>query len=76
MSNPFFNALGGGGNQLMQSLQQLKSNPMQFLAQRRLNVPANLANDPSAILQHLVQTGQVSQDAVNRVYQQIGQFKR
>jgi len=63
-------------NQLMQNLQQLKSNPMNFLMQRKFNVPANMANDPSAILNHLLQTGQVSQDAVNRAYQQMCQLKR
>ena len=63
-------------NQLLQILQQLKANPMQFLMQRRLNVPANMANDPNAIVNHLLQTGQVSQEAVNRAYQQMGQFRR
>lgn len=60
----------------MQMLQALKSNPLQFLMQRRFNVPANMASDPNAILNHLLQTGQVTQDAVNRAYQQMGQFKR
>ena len=63
-------------NQLLQMLQQIKTNPMQFLMQRRLNVPANMANDPNAIVNHLLQTGQVSQEAVNRAYQQMGQFRR
>lgn len=62
--------------QLMNMLQSFKSNPMQFLAQRRFNVPANIANDPQAILNHLLQTGQVSQDAINQAYQQMSQFRR
>ena len=62
--------------QLMQTLQQFKANPMQMLMQRRFNVPPNMSNDPQAILNHLMQTGQVSQDAVNRAYQQLGQFRR
>lgn len=62
--------------QLMNMLQSFKSNPMQFLAQRRFNVPANMANDPQAILNHLLQTGQVSQDAINQAYSQMSQFKR
>ena len=70
MNNPMM------GNQMMQMLGQLKANPMQFLMQRRMNIPANIANDPSAIVNHLLQTGQVSQDAVNRAYQQLGQFRR
>jgi hypothetical protein len=67
MNNPVANP--------MQFLQQLKQNPVQFLLQRRMNIPANIANDPQAILNHLLQTGQVTQDAVNRAYQQIGQFR-
>ena len=62
--------------QLLQSLQQFKANPMQMLMQRRFNVPPNMVNDPQAILNHLMQTGQVSQDAINRAYQQMGQFRR
>lgn len=63
-------------NNPMQMLQALKSNPVQFLLQRKFNVPANIASDPNAILNHLLQTGQVTQEAVNRAYQQMGQFKR
>lgn len=70
MSNPIYQAMGGG-NQFnpMQMLQQLKQNPMQFLMQRRFNIPANVANDPNAILNHLLSTGQVNQDQVNKAYQ-------
>lgn len=74
MSNPLFSALGQPN--MMQMLQQLKANPAQFLMQRRFNIPANMANDPQAILEHLVQSGQVSQDALNRAYQQAGQLRR
>lgn len=63
-------------NNPMAMLQQLKSNPLQFLLQRKLNIPQSIANDPNAIVNHLLQTGQVSQEAVNRAYQQMGQFKR
>ena len=62
-------------NQLLQNLQQLKSNPVGFLVQRKLNVPANMANDPSAIVNHLLKTGQISQEQVNRAYQQMGQLR-
>lgn len=62
--------------QMMQMLSQLKANPVQFLMQRRLNLPANLAGDPNEIINYLLKTGQVSQDDVNRAYQQMGQFRR
>ena len=61
---------------MMQMLQQFRQNPMQMLMQRRMNVPQTMANDPNAILNHLLQTGQVSQEAVNRAYQQVSQFRR
>lgn len=45
----------------------LKSNPMQVLSQR-FNLPQNI-NDPQQIIQHLLNSGQVSQDQVNRAMQ-------
>ena len=68
MANPFFNAMGGGNN-IMQMVQQIKSNPIQFLMQRRMNIPQNIGNDPQAILNHLIATGQISQQQVNSAYQ-------
>lgn len=63
-------------NNPMQMLAQFKQNPMQFLMQHKLNVPQNLMNDPQAILNHLLQTGQVNQSQVNAAYQAMSQFKR
>ena len=55
-------------------LQQLKSNPMAFL-QKRFNLPQNIGNDPQSIVNHLVSTGQISQDAVNQAYQMMQKFR-
>ena len=63
-------------NQMIQMLQQFKANPMQFLIQRRLNIPAGVSmNDPQAILNHLVSTGQVSQQQINNAYQMAQRFR-
>ena len=63
-------------NQMMGMLQQLKNNPLQFLMQRRMNIPQNMPmNDPQAIINHLVSTGQVSQEQVNRAYQMAQRFR-
>lgn len=63
-------------NQMLGMLQQLKANPLQFLMQRKFNLPQGIsANDPQAILNHLVQTGQVSQQAVNNAYQMAQRFR-
>ena len=63
-------------NQMLGMLQQLKQNPLQFLMQRRLNLPQGIpTNDPQAILNHLVQTGQVSQQQINAAYQAAQRFR-
>lgn len=59
----------------MQMLQQLRANPIQTLRQAGLNVPDSL-NDPNQIIQHLMNSGQVSQDAYNRARQMAAQFRR
>lgn len=72
MSNPLFSALGGNTS-IMSMLQQLKSNPAALLA-KRFNLPDGIQNDPQAIVQHLVSSGQVSQAQINRAYQQAQQM--
>ena len=63
-------------NNIMGMLAQFKQNPMQFLMQRRMNLPQNLPmNDPQAILNHLVQTGQVSQQQINNAFQMMRNFR-
>ena len=63
-------------NQMIGMLNQLKQNPMQFLMQRRLNLPQGVSmSDPQAILNHLVQTGQVSQQQLNQAYQMAQRFR-
>lgn len=77
MSNPLFNALGGGNaNNPMQMLNQLMRNPVQFLASRRLNIPTDISNDPKAIIQHLLNTGQMSQDAYNKYQNMVNHMTR
>ena len=73
MSNPFYGMAQGGMPNLMQMLQKVKANPMEILG-GRFNLPAGM-NDPQAMLQHLVQSGQISQEQLNRAVsmaQQMG----
>lgn len=52
-------------NNIIQAYQQFRTNPMQMLM-RKYNIPQNIdANNPNDILQHLLNTGQVSQAQVN-----------
>lgn len=59
----------------IQMLQQLRQNPVQFLKRAGYNVPDNI-NDPNAIAQYLMNSGQVSQEQYNRARQMALQFKR
>lgn len=57
--------MAGNLNDLMNMYQQLRSNPAQFLA-RRFNIPQNVnLNDPNEITQHLLNTGQITQEQYN-----------
>lgn len=54
-------------NQIMNMYQQLRTNPMQMLA-RRFNLPQGMnMNNPNDIIQHLLNTGQISQQQLNSV---------
>lgn len=59
---------------IMQMLPQIKANPMQFLLQRKLNIPQSMMNDSDAIINHLLQTRQISQSQVNNAYQMAHQM--
>lgn len=74
MNNPL---IGGQQPQAnpMQMLQQLRQNPIQFLQRAGMNVPQGM-NDPNAIIQHLMNTGQVSQQRYNQAVQMARQFRR
>lgn len=66
MSNPLFNALGGGmpqGNEPMQMIQQF----MQF--------KQNFKGDPKAEVEKMLQSGRISQQQLNQVQQMAGQFQ-
>lgn len=59
----------------LQMVQQLRANPMQFLQRAGYNVPQNLS-DPNDIIQHLMNSGQVSQERYNQARQMASQFCR
>ena len=61
-------------NNIMGMLSQLKANPVQFLLQRRLHLPQNMT-DPQEIMNHLLSTGQITQQQVNQAYQMAQRFR-
>ncbi len=67
MPNPLYQQLNQQSNSPIDMLEQFKQNPLAILGQR-YNIPQGMT-DPNQILQHLLNTNQVSQDQVNRVMQ-------
>ena len=61
---------------LFQMFGQFKQNPAQFLISNRFNIPQNIANNPQAIVQHLLDSGQINQQQVNQAQQMLPQFSR
>lgn len=54
---------------LFQMYQQMMQNPMALLS-RRFNIPQSVdTRDPNAIIQHLLNTNQISQSQVNQAMQ-------
>ena len=59
----------GNMKDIMDMYQKFRQNPMMMLNQR-FNIPQNVnLSDPNAILQHLMSTGQVSQNQINQAMQ-------
>jgi hypothetical protein len=55
----------GNINDAMNLLRQLQNDPVSFAASKKFNIPQGM-NDPGQIIQYLLNTGQVSQEAVNK----------
>ena len=79
MSNPVYQTLNGSAQPPMVNMQnalaQLRANPAAILKQAGLNVP-NGMNDPNAIINHLMQSGQINQNKLAQLQQIAMRFKR
>lgn len=63
-------------NNPMQMLNQIKQNPMQFIMQKGFNLPEGIGNDPNKIIDHLMKSGQISQQQYDRAVRMAQQFRR
>ena len=62
-------------NEFAQNMQELKSNPFLALLKRGYQVPKESSNDPNSILQHLLNTKQITQEQYNVAYQRAMMFR-
>ena len=65
MANPLFQEQMS--NNMMGQFSMFMKNPMQFLMQRKINIPQQYANDPHGAVQYLLNNGQLSQDNLNQM---------
>lgn len=49
-------------------------NPLQFLLQRKINIPHEYANNPQGAVQYLMNTGQMSQDTFENLRAKASQM--
>lgn len=75
MGNPLFKnqSKGISFNDFMGKFRQFSGNPMQMLS--GLGIPQGMTN-PSEIVQHLVNTGRLSQDQFSQIQQMAAQIRQ
>jgi len=56
-------------------LQQVKRDPISMGKAKGYNIPENIANNPQAMVMHLIQTGQVGGPLLQRVLPMIRSMK-
>ena len=60
-SNPVF----GNMTNMLKQFREFKKNPVQFLVSKNYNVPQNFNGGPQELVQHLLNTNQMSQAQFN-----------
>ena len=72
MANPLYNEQMQNG--MMSQFNSFMHNPMQFLSQRKINVPQQFVNDPHGAVQYMLNNGQMSQAQLNKLTQMAQQM--
>ena len=67
MANPLFNEQMT--RNLMPQFNSFMKNPMQFLMQRKINIPQQFSNDPHGAIEYMLNNGQMTQQQLNSLTQ-------
>ena len=59
---------------IQETLSKMQSNPQEFFKQAGVNVPAEIANNPQAVVMHLINTKQVGGPMLQRIMPMIQQM--
>ena len=69
MTNPLFNEQMT--RSLMPQFNSFMKNPMQFLMQRKINIPQQFSNDPHGAIEYMLNNGQMTQQQLNSLTQMV-----
>lgn len=69
MANSIYSTFNQQPN-MMERFNQFMQNPMQTLMQKKLNIPQQYQNNPKEMVQHLLNSGQMTQEQLNKLVQQ------
>ena len=70
MANSVYEQLNGQQTEQPDMTSQynlFRQNPIQFMAQRNLNIPSEYQNDPHSAVNYLIQSGRMNQGAFQKV---------
>ena len=81
--NPLLNGVKNSGvpdpfgsmQNMMSQFQAFRTNPMQYMLQRRLNIPQALMNNPQAAIQYLLNSGAMNQQQLQALQQMARQIQ-
>ena len=71
MMDPF-----GSMKNMLSQFKGFMQNPMQFVMQRKLNIPQQYMNDPNQAIQYLMNTGKLSQEQYDWAMSQASQIQK
>lgn len=60
----------------LNEFQSFMSNPIQFMAQRKLNIPQQYMNNPNGAIQYLMNSGRITQDQYNKAVNMSNQLQK
>ena len=69
-----FDRLSGQQGNMQDQLRQLQKDPRGMAQRAGFNIPESMAGNPQAMVQHLIQTGQVSNPMLQRIMPMIRQL--
>lgn len=72
MANPLFNEQMQ--TNMTNQFNSFMQNPLQYLTQRKINIPQQFQNDPHGAVDYLIKNGQMSQSQLNNLMQRAQQM--